>query len=296
MNRFDEPIFLGGLAHSGKTQLRLVLDEIPTLSFTRRTKLWNRIYQRFGPLDDIANLDRCLDAMAANDGVIALEPDLAALRVEFLRGQQSYERLIRLFHQHVAERRNKCRWGDQSKFIERYGSVILDAFPGARMIHMVRDPRRTRPVRSGAAIRNQVSLGLDTARWIASMEAAQANQAKDERRYLVVRYEDFVADPADVVRTVCRFIDEDVPASVDEVLSSIRFEGAGGQNTRWETQTQRSSDRFVSMYAADLLDEYGYPRTTTLSTPAEHARFGATWPARRASMATWHMLDKRTTR
>lgn len=299
MTRFDEPIFLGGLSHSGKTQLRLALDEIPTLSFTRRTKLWDRIYGRFGDLGDDGNLDRCLEAMEAIEGVAALEPDLGALRTELLKGRPTYERLICSFHRQVAERRGKIRWGDQMKLIERYGSVIFGALPRARMIHMVRDPRRLRPVPSRTTLRDQAALGSDLARWVASMEAARVNRARFAGRWLVVRYEDLVADTEGVVRTVCGFIDEAVPDSLGDVVSSIRFDSEddsaatpGGDTRR--TERRESGDRFVSMYAADLLAEHGYENGCGKMSPIESARFAAAWPARRASMAAWRTLDRRT--
>ncbi|MDH3678739.1 MAG: sulfotransferase [Acidimicrobiia bacterium] len=300
MTRFAEPIFLGGLSHSGKTQLRLALDEIPTLSFTRRTQLWDRILQRFGDLGDEGNLGRCLEAMGAISGVGALEPDLEALRIEFSAGPPTYERLICLFHQQVAERRGKIRWGDQTKSIERYGSIILEAFPYARMIHMVRDPRRLRDVRSRTTPRLRAALGSDTARWIASMEAARANRARFGSRYLVIRYEDLVADTEGTVRTVCGFIDEDVPESARDVISSIRFQSVGDSDSmsqsaaRWDEGRPRSDDRFVTMHAADLLAEHGYRTAYGKMSLSESARFAVTWPARRASMAAWRSLDKRT--
>lgn len=307
MNRFGEPIFLGGLARSGKTQLRLVLDEIPGLSFTRRTKLWNRIFGRFGDLGDEANLDRCLEAMAGIGDLASFEPDLEALRTEFVVGPRTDERLICLFHEQVARRRGKTRWGDQMKEIERYGPIILDAVPGGRMIHMVRDPRRLRLARSPGFLRRHASVGAETARWIASMEAARVNRAEFGHRYLVVRYEDLAETPTDVVRTVCEFIGEDVPSSVPAVIDRIRFDptgradgdiahaGArrpGGADGRGRPPS--SADRFISRQAGHLLREHGYRAACEPMSPTQLARYAATWPAHRVSMAAWHILDRST--
>ena len=249
-DRFDEPVFLAGLAGSGKTQLRLGLDEIPSLSITRRTKLWQRIDGQFGDLTDDDAVDRCFEALAGFGGVTVLEPDLDALRRDVEAGPRTYPRLIDLFHRQVATRRGCTRWGDQAKSLERHGAAILQAYPQGRMIHLVRDVRSQVRGRSGNALRRAAGAGADAARWIASMDAARSNRARFGDRYLVVRYEDLAADPVAVVGHVCGFIDEPVPASLAEVMSAVRFD---------EVHPDNASVRSVD--ATDGPPEHGDHRT-----------------------------------
>src|SRR5206468_10786363 len=113
----------------------------PALELTRHTDLWGRCHERSGDLARTDNLDRCLAAMLADERARTLQPDAERIRREFLEGPRSYARLFGLFHQHHAERAGKRRWGERLAFVERYAAPIFEAFPTARMIHMIRDPR-----------------------------------------------------------------------------------------------------------------------------------------------------------
>ena len=76
----DGPVFIGGLAFSGKTPLRIALSAHPRLELTRKTAMWTRFHGRFGDLSADRNLDRCLDVMLADPAIAALHPDRAQVR------------------------------------------------------------------------------------------------------------------------------------------------------------------------------------------------------------------------
>lgn len=101
------PIFIGGLANTGKTELRLMLEAHPHLCFTRRTYMWTRFYERFGDLGRPENLEKCLTAMLAHEPIRQLQPDLARIRAEFAQASPTYARLFGLFHAHHAVRMGK---------------------------------------------------------------------------------------------------------------------------------------------------------------------------------------------
>jgi hypothetical protein len=101
------PIFIGGLAHSGKTPLRLFLSRHPDVAMTRQTYMWNRFYNRYGELNDPQNFERCLGDMLKTKGIKALQPDVEQIRRVFGEGKATYGRLFALFHEHNAERLGK---------------------------------------------------------------------------------------------------------------------------------------------------------------------------------------------
>ena len=135
------PIFIGGLDNSGKTALRLALSSHPNIAMTRRTYMWTRIYGRYGDLAADANLERCLAALLGLKDVRAMKPDAERLRQEFRQGEATYGRLFSLLHEQFAEQLGKPRWGEQEGRLERYADALFAAYPTARVIHMVRDPR-----------------------------------------------------------------------------------------------------------------------------------------------------------
>ena len=135
------PIFIGGLAFSGKTQMRLMLSSHPNIAMTRRTYMWTRFFNRYGDLGHSENFERCLTALMQQKHIRVLEPDPDRIRREFWQDAPTYARLFALIHKHYAERLGKPRWGDQLGFVERFAAPIFSALPSAKMIHMIRDPR-----------------------------------------------------------------------------------------------------------------------------------------------------------
>jgi hypothetical protein len=282
------PIFIGGLSLSGKTQLRVVLGAHPEISMTRRTYMWDRFYQRFGDLGKDGNLDRCLSAMLATEGIRRLEPDPRRIRTEFLDGPPTYARLFALFHQHHAGRVGKRRWGDQLGFVERFADPIFASYPSARMIHMIRDPRA--PVDPGARIRRRRrgSLGWSTARWRHSAELAERNGTAYPDRYRVVRYEQLASRPEETVREVCAFLDEEYVNLLTEAIETITFDTNDGTGELAE-HASIAERTFVEAHANRELLAFDYLLTPT--TPRENLSFRLVdHPMDRAAMLAWRVL------
>jgi len=118
-----------------------MLASHPHIAMSRRTNLWPKFYQRYGDLSRTDNFQRCLKAMLQYKHITSLKPDADRINTEFQQGEPTYARLFALFEQHNAERLGKPRWGDQTELIERYTDPIMNAYPSAKFIHMIRDPR-----------------------------------------------------------------------------------------------------------------------------------------------------------
>ncbi len=288
------PIFIGGLSYSGKTQLRLVLGAHPELSLTRRTYMWDRFFGRFGDLHRTRNLDRCLATMLRDAGVRALEPDEDRIRREFLQGPATYARLFALVHRHHAERLGKRRWGEQLGFVERFADPIFAAFPTARMIHMIRDPRDRETL--AATGRSPGRVGWETARWLRSAELAERNCRRYSDGYRVVRYETLAAQPTETVRELCAFIDEAFLDGMDQALASVTFAGTDAADperrpARRSVHASTADVAFVNRYARRQLPAFGYPVTEPALSPREHLSFLLVdQPVNRAAMAAWHIV------
>jgi sulfotransferase family protein len=280
----DDPIFIGGLSGSGKTQLRVVLGANPALSLTRRTGMWTRFYGRFGDLHDEASLDRCVHTMVADRRVQLLQPDEAHIRREFAAGPCSYARLIGLFHEHHAQRNGKRRWGDQLSFVECFADPIFAAFPSARMLHMVRDPRARSDAAAGSARRGKI--GWDTAMWLHSARLAQRNRHRYAGRYRVVRYEHLAARPVETIEAVCAFLGEPFTGAMHDELGSVRFDVD-------ERAMAGRPASFVETYTRAELAYLGY---ADASPPLPGSRLGywlGDWPFDRTAMAAWRTVRRR---
>lgn len=286
----DRPIFIGGLSQSGKTELRVALGAHPSIELTRHTAMWDRFYGRYGELGRARNLDRCLRAISNDRRVRALGPDLERIRREFREGPASYARLFGLIHRHHAERAGKPRWGEQLGFIERYADPIFGAFPSARIVHMIRDPRTRWRLDRGSR-RRPGSLGWETARWLRSAELADRNRRRYGDRYRTVRYEAFAADPVSTLNDVCAFVEEICTPTVLDALASIRFDPPDGTRAFGSSLRARSTeDAFVERQARDALSAFGYASASTAFPPGEGAPHR---PVDRAAMTAWRLLEGR---
>jgi hypothetical protein len=217
----DAPVYIVGLARSGKTALRRRLGEHPRLSLTRKTRLWSRYDGRFGDLASDAALARCLDRIVADPDVRRLGPDRERLVAEFRQGPSSYAHLFALLHRHHAARCGKPRWGEQWGPGDRYAERIFAAFPAARMIHLVGSlgSADARPSSAVGAVRDV----RDAVAGVGSSWRATRNRARfGADRYLVVCDDASPTDPDAALREVYAFIGE---RPADVVASSVASGG-----------------------------------------------------------------------
>jgi sulfotransferase family protein len=201
------PIFIGGPDRSGKTLLAAILGSHSEIAISAvGSNMWTFFYGQFGDLADDRNLDRCLAAMLGYRHVRFTEPDGERIRRDFVAGERSYARLFALFQEQHAERLGKPRWGDQTGLVERYADQIMAAYPGVRMIHMIRDPRDRYEASLALWPKGRGRVGAACARWRYSVDLADRNRRRFGDRYLVVRYEDLVTRPEDTAREVSSFV------------------------------------------------------------------------------------------
>lgn len=299
------PIFIGGVERSGKTYMRLMLAAHPKIAVSRRTNMWTRFYGRYGNLRRTGNFERCLTAMLQNKHIRLLNPDAERIRSEFWQGPGTYAHLFALLHQHDAERQGKPRWGDQTEMIERCADAIFAAYPGARMIHMIRDPRDRFEAMIARRPQSKKRVGFAVAKWLFSTALARRNQQNYPGRYLIVRYESMVATPEETLRDVCRFINEAYAPAMLALENAPRF---------WRTDKRPShsgasplSPDFIgryrqglSPYQIDFIQKaarremllHGY--TPDASRPGSGAHIGQyllQWPVDAARLWSWRPLD-----
>lgn len=287
----DGPVFIAGLAFSGKTPLRIALSAHPRLELTRRTAMWTRYHRRFGDLAVPANLDLCLEAMLADPAITTLAPDPAAVRSEFRSGPATYMDLFAIIHRQHAERRGKQRWGDQMGMIEGLADLVLSAYPTAQVIHMIRDPRAR--YRAGAAAHRQLpgKLGWETARWRHSADLALRNRERFPQRYQVVRYERFHASPEPTLQDVCGFLGETYTPRMAEALEGATLHDPSPADPSSD-ERQDTVAAFVERHADGQLRAHAYhtdEATRPRRLPVSFYLFDL--PCNRAGLAMWKIAQ-----
>lgn len=219
----SDPIFLGGLDRTGKTLLRLMLTSHSNIAITRRTYMWSKYYNKYGDLRQEMNFDRCLIAILRSKSIQFLDPDDGAIRREFSQGEATYSRLFEIIQTQYANKMGKNRWGDQMGKIDQYADQIISAYPRAKIIHMIRDPRE-RYVEKFANRRTKPGkFGWETERWLKSIRIAHRNLRRYPEDYKIIRFELFISNPEKTIREVCEFIGEPFEQGMLTMENAIRF-------------------------------------------------------------------------
>jgi hypothetical protein len=261
----NSPIFIGGLERSGKSCMRMMLAAHQRLFFSRRTNLWTFYYNRYGNLNQADNLQLCLADLTKSKHIRGLVSDFARLKRDLEVGPVSYGRLFALVHEQHAEKLGKTRWGDQTEFIEQRADQIFYAYPDAKIIHMLRDPRDRYEALQTKSHHRRNRLGAATARWRASAELAQKNQNKYVGRYKVIRYETLVTESKMTLRETCEFLGEDFFPDMLKMQSETRFEedSASGPLTteyigRYRNQLGIREVAYIQKQAGKLMSAFEY--------------------------------------
>jgi hypothetical protein len=283
------PIFIGGAARSGKTLLRWLLSSHPRIAVSRRTEMWPRFFGRYGDLGRSENLERCLRAMLARKQVAALELDLERLRNDFRGGASTYARLFALMHEQYAERAGKPRWGDQTGLIERFADELMTAYQGARLIHMVRDPRDRYAAVRDRATRRPGALGRAMSEWLSSVGLAGSNAERHAGSCAIVRYEDLVTRPEETIRELCAFLGETFEPEMLRMEGVRRYDPERARTGSpistahvgaYRGEIDRSDIAFIQAVAGRAMRAVGYPLDPIRLSPGERFRCATLgWPA-----------------
>ncbi len=265
------PFFLAGVDRSGIGLLGELLELHPNIAVTRRINFWSFYYNRYGDLSNPQNLERCLVDMMQYTRIQRLQPQPDRLRHDFLNGEHSYARLFALLEEQNMKRLGKSRWADKSLNSERYADTILSAFPTAKMVHIIRDPRDRYASHLTHRGRRQGKVGGGAALWLWSARLAERNLRKYPARYKVVLYESLVAQPEPFLHDICDFIGEDY--SLEMLMVETAAQSDSGQESVtervprsiWSTsvgryrQTLSKRDvAFIQVVTREKMVHYGY--------------------------------------
>jgi hypothetical protein len=301
------PVFVAGLERSGTSLMYALLASHPQIAMTRRTNLWTHFYGQYGDLGDDTDLDRCLDTMMRYRRLVKLRPDPERLRRDFRAGERTYGRLFALLCQQHAERLGKPRWGDKSLNTERYARPIFDAYPEARILHMIRDPRDRFASSLTRWQRRRGGIGAGTAEWLASARLALRNARVHPGAYQLIRYESLVSAPEVTVRQVCDFIGEPFAPEMLSMQGAPEFAGRGSNSSYGHRApgaiTTTSVGRFrevlsprqiayVQRLARDELAQFGYEPDPVPLPLLGRVRFAVeTVPLENARLLAWRVRE-----
>lgn len=221
----DGPVFVVGAPRSGTTLILTMLNRHPDIALCGETYFGYYVLDReaaFGDLSDTVARARAIDAYLATRRAQSLGLDLVALRERLLRDATDCGAMFLALMRFHAESCGKTVFGDKTPHHALAAAELAARFPGARVVHIVRDPRDV-----VASLRRmpwgQGSVRSDAALWAACVRGAE--RCAGSPRFLRVRYEDVVARPEDEMARLVGFLG--VPPD-PRIL-----EASGGTASRW---------------------------------------------------------------
>ena len=236
-----DPIFVVGAPRTGTTLVKAILNRHPRIHLFDEVHFFERVWDDREQIGDLASpfsqtmaIQRLREIVRrfGSDPEVADVLTVEAYRRRLMDEGRTYANLLRILLQTGAERRGAARWGDSSPQDVLYLSTILDWYPDARIIALVRDPRgflasyKNYWRRGVSSYRERYNPLTNSILWKSYMSAVlEAQRAPRAEAVLTLRYEDLTADPERWVRRLCEHVGESWdPAMLDVEAANSSFE------------------------------------------------------------------------
>ena len=256
-NLVNEPILIVGSLRSGTTLFRLMLDRHPQINIFGE---FEEAVSRLGD-DGWVNLDYYVSWLKTRR--------IFTARKYEIRNFTHYPDLIRDFMRQMYARSNKPFIG---ALIHSRFDRCPDIFPGARYIHVLRDPRDVARSCIGMGWVGNVYYGANY--WIEAerrWDRLSARTAPAKRTE--IRYEELVADPVSVLTQVCEFLGVDFDTQMLSYhLDSTYSPPNPSLAKQWKSKLSDREIRHVEYQCGDLMEARGYTKSHTVEytpSPAE---------------------------
>jgi hypothetical protein len=180
-------------------------------------------------------------------------------------------RVVVLAYASCIENLSARLWVDKTPTNERYLKRIWKEMPGAKIIHVIRDPVAT--MASRKIMQPSVSMRAALSEMKLSFRLALEQSVLNDPRYLLLRYEELCEKPGMIMEKIAFFLDIDVNSVLyqptvaglpSEANSSFNKGAAPGKILKAEQHRQfdvltKSELQLVAGYVGGLSRRLGYP-------------------------------------
>jgi hypothetical protein len=266
------PFFIVGNDRSGTTMLRIILDRGPDAAIPPESMFLTDVTLPEGTPDD-ATWQALLDEVWHHPKVKLWE--LSGPPPELPRGLAPADAarfVLGAPFAAYARKHGKPRWGDKTPHYVHHVDQLLEIWPDARFVVLVRDGRDV------ALSLRRMPFGPNNAWaaaqwWARGIRAGEAAQRRHPGQVLTVRYEDLARDPVTHVPPVCAFLGlEYRPEMLDlahadpsKIVADQKswfptlFDGINTKAVaRWEREMPRRDQAVFASLAHDELARFGY--------------------------------------
>ena len=232
-----DPIFIVGTERSGSNLLRVILDAHPRLDVPHPPHIMKYFAGLEAGYGDLREPDRRralardigrLLAVHIHPWELPVDLDAAAARAD---PPDLFGIFVQIYEQHRAAA-GKARWGCKSTFMIHHAERVLEHFPGARFIWLVRDARDV-AASSRRSVFSPYHPYLSARLWAEQQRLGLALEAAHPGATLRLRYEDLLAEPEGALRGVCGFIGEDYAPEMLRFFETRAARVGAGLSVDW---------------------------------------------------------------
>jgi hypothetical protein len=203
------------------------------------------------------------------------------LEQRLLAGERSERGVYTAVLRAYADKRRKPIVGDKTPGHLRWAETLLEWYPTARIVHMIRDPRavyrsqfkhrdpravpyrwllRVPPLMRAFVLLEAVWL------WADAVARHRTLSRRYPDSYRLVRFEDLIRDPEAEIRRLCEFLGVEFESTMLEqkvVSLGDRLGEAGfdaGAADRWRESISAADARWLAILLGRRIEEMGYSR------------------------------------
>jgi hypothetical protein len=285
------PIFVVGCPRSGTTLLQYILRAHPRISMATGESHFivplARRLAEFGDLASPVGQRQILAAMEAQSRSF-LETDLHGMRYDRERlvtrfqelGVSTYPALIDALFMENARGEGKVRWADKTPWYVLHMDRLLQLFPGARFVHLIRDGRDVALSLFRRRHDFHVYNTYSAARYweIYLVRGREIGSRLPHGVYQEFYYERLINEPQLFLRRLCEFLGEEysddllhykkagavgqsgdkVGASQDGKTPLLSGPIVADNHNKWEREFTEGQRRLFEHAVGDLLRGHGY--------------------------------------
>jgi hypothetical protein len=266
----QDPVFLIGAERSGTTLLRLMLDHHPTIAFLPE---FERVVElisddgRWPPIDELIETLPYLWRFPPYGFEIDRSLDYPTLVDSFLR-----------------QKRDRAGKSIVGATLHRHFDRLLLIWPGARFIHIVRDPRDVAASCIGMGWAGNTWTGVRA--WTEVERLWETFRERVHGRFIEVRYEELVSEPPRVLSQICRFLGVEFDPAMLSYADTTTYDRPDPSLAfQWRRRQSSRSVRLCEARAADMLLARGYDLSGLPVRPP--SAMGRAWLGAHDTLARW---------
>ena len=273
------PFFILGSGRNGSTLLSAMLNKNPRLflppeQFVLPYAMMQ--WQLYLHKDEQKMFQRFLRMFAQEDKTSNWDVDFEALKRTFEENKTEINNFNEfvdfVFRFYGNKRKEQFIWGDQSPMMTHFASKIIQLFPAAKFVFLIRDPRdvilscsklKSSPVRNYKVAAWKWNDSIKTYDWL--------SKAAPER-LLLVKYEDLVTQPQETITRISNFLEVpytdrmlDHRKEVDNLGVSDSYFHSNLKNAinpdsigKWKREFSPEMAKKVTALVASQMPRFGY--------------------------------------